>query len=61
MSNKSKINKQPTSAAEAKRAGVDPFDVTGNVRKKGQDPSPDDRERGERSDKERAQPLDTGR
>jgi hypothetical protein len=28
------------------RAG---FDVTGNVRRKGEDPSPDDRERGETS------------
>ena len=30
------------------------FDVTGNVEEKGQDPSPDDRQRGETSDKEAA-------
>jgi len=32
------------------------FDVTGNVEKKGEDPSPDDRDRGETSGKERARP-----
>ena len=30
------------------------FDAAGNVKAKGQDPSPDDRERGETSDKEAA-------
>ncbi|MBA2919645.1 hypothetical protein GON01_11360 [Sphingomonas sp. MAH-20] len=29
-------------------------EVSGNVRRKGQDPSPDDRERGETSDKDKA-------
>ena len=33
-------------------------DLTGNVRAKGQDPSPDDRARGEVSDKEDAAPVD---
>jgi len=35
-----------------KRNDEDEFDVTGNVKSKGQDPSPDDRQRGETSDKE---------
>ena len=35
-----------------KRNKDDEFDVTGNVAVKGQDPSPDDRQRGEASDKE---------
>ena len=34
------------------------FDITGNVREKGEDPSPDNRERGERSEKEAAGATD---
>ena len=49
---KDRINKQPTSAAEG-RDGRE-FDTTGNVRRKGEDPSPDDRDRGERSSQEPA-------
>ena len=30
------------------------FDIAGNVRERGEDPSPDDRDRGERSSKEKA-------
>ncbi len=56
---KDRINKQPTSAAQdgAERE----FDVTGNVRERGEDPSPDDRDRGERSGKEPAAARDSGR
>ena len=46
---KDRLNKRPTSEAEGDNDAE--FDVTGNVRDKGQDPSPDDRDRGERSDK----------
>ena len=49
---KDRINKQPTSAAEG--AEETEFEISGNVREKGQDPSPDDRDRGERSDAEPA-------
>jgi len=34
-----------------KKRTEDEFDVTGNVAVKGQDPSPDDRQRGESSDR----------
>ena len=37
---------------DKKRTDADDFDSTGNVKVKGQDPSPDDRQRGEVSDKE---------
>ena len=56
---KDRINKRPTSEAEGKTD--EEFDVTGNVREKGQDPSPDDRDRGERSDKEPADLGEVGR
>ena len=35
-----------------KKRTEDEFDVTGNIAVKGQDPSPDDRQRGESSDRE---------
>jgi len=54
-----RINKIPTSDAERDTDGE--FDVTGNVREKGQDPSPGDRDRGERSDKEPAGVEESGR
>ena len=55
---KDRINKQPTSAVESgDTAGLE---IAGNVREKGQDPSPDDRDRGERSERERAGPGDGG-
>jgi hypothetical protein len=37
-----------------------PFDIAGNARVRGEDPSPDDRARGETSSKEPAPPVDTG-
>jgi hypothetical protein len=52
VDDKDSINKQPTSEAEAGRDAE--TGIVGNVREKGQDPSPDDRERGERSDAEGA-------
>jgi hypothetical protein len=60
MSRKDRINKTPTSAVE--RDPRDEYDITGNVRRKGQDPSPDDRERGERADTDPAgpEPVDRG-
>jgi hypothetical protein len=36
------------------------YDITGNVRLEGEDPSPDDRERGETSNKDRKSPVDLG-
>jgi hypothetical protein len=33
-------------------------DITGNVKERGQDPSPGDRERGERSGADKAAPID---
>ena len=53
------IDKQSTSEAEAGR-DAEPG-IAGNVREKGQDPSPDDRERGERSDAQGAVAGETGR
>lgn len=47
---------EPTSE-EAQRE----FEIAGNVRRKGEDPSPDDRERGESSRKEREAPVDLDR
>ena len=49
---KDRINKTPTSAAEDPKGRE--FDIAGNVRERGEDPSPDDRDRGERSGKEKA-------
>jgi hypothetical protein len=37
------------------------YEIAGNVGRKGEDPSPDDRARGETSDKERAAPVDIDR
>ena len=39
---------------EKRKREDDEFNVTGNVATKGQDPSPDNRERGETSDKDSA-------
>ena len=47
MSDRNKINKTPASAAE--RDPADEYDMTGNVGRKGEQPSPAGRERGERS------------
>ena len=47
-----RINKQPTSAVE--RPEEAELDMAGNVRRRGEDASPDDRERGERSSAELA-------
>ena len=58
MNDKDRINKQPTS--ETREEGGGRRAVAGNVREKGQDPSPDDRERGERSDAEPAGAGDRG-
>jgi hypothetical protein len=54
MDNKDRIDKQRTSDAE--RSREDEFGLAGNVREKGQDPSPGDRARGERSDKDPVEP-----
>ena len=48
---KDRINKQPTTAEGGEKKE---FDITGNVRERGEDPSPDDRDRGERSSAEPA-------
>ena len=56
---KDRVNKTPTSEAEGDTDAE--FDVTGNVREKGQDPAPGDRDRGERSEKEPAGADASGR
>lgn len=58
MSKKSKINKQRTSAVAAERAGIDPFEMTVNRRRRGEHLSPADRGRGERSGAEQADVVD---
>lgn len=47
---------EPTEEERAKE-----FEIAGNVRRKGEDPSPDDRDRGETSKKERQAPVDLDR
>ena len=54
-----RINKDPTPAAEGTEARD--FDIAGNVRDRGEDPSPDNRDRGEASSKEPAGAEDRGR
>ena len=60
-SGKDQSNKRPTSAAQADRAEVDEFVASSNIRERRGDPSPDDRDRGEISSKEPAEPLDADR
>jgi hypothetical protein len=51
---KSRINKERTSDVVAERAGIDPHAIGGHRKRSGEDLSPDDRERGERSGAEPA-------
>ena len=57
---KSRIDKPRTSDVEREKAGIDEYDLAGNVRERGEDPSPDDRDRGERSSAEPAGMEPTG-
>ena len=50
VDDKDAINKRPTADRQPGREGE--FEIAGNVREKGQDPSPDNRNRGELSDSE---------
>jgi hypothetical protein len=59
VDDKQHINKKPTSSAEGEDERA--FDIAGNVKRRGEDPSPDDRERGERSDAGPADAEETGR
>ena len=59
MDDKQHINKEPTSSAESEDERA--FDIAGNVKRRGEDPSPDNRQRGERSDAEPADVEETGR
>ncbi len=59
MDDKDAINKQATSDAGAEDEQGLP--IAGNVRDKGQDPSPADRDRGERSDADRLGSAEAGR
>jgi hypothetical protein len=52
--NRNSVNSGPS----PKKPETDEFDITGNVRKKGEDPSPDDRERGESTSMDRNSPVD---
>jgi hypothetical protein len=58
MARKDRINKQATS--DVKR-DPEEFEIAGNARLRGEDPSPDDRARGERSVADPAGPVDRGR
>lgn len=52
--NRNTLNKGPT----PKRDEDGAFDIAGNAREKGEDPSPDDRERGESFGLDRNSPVD---
>jgi hypothetical protein len=54
-----RINKRPTSAAQGRDERE--FDIAGNVEERGEAPSPDNRDRGERSSKESAGTDDADR
>jgi hypothetical protein len=54
-----RINKPSTTSAEGR--GDREVDIADNLRERGEDPSPDDRGRGERSSKEPAGAEDRGR
>ncbi len=49
------VNKGPA----RKQDGGEDFEMTGNARRRGEDPSPDDRDRGETSVKERRPPVES--
>lgn len=50
--------KGPAQKSAGMQEGGAPFDIAGNVKERGEDPSPDDRARGETSGKEPAAPID---
>ena len=52
--NRNSVNAGPA----PKKRDTGEFDITGNVRAKGEDPSPDDRARGEGSSMDKNSPVD---
>ena len=58
MSDKDRINKDQTAGGE--RDQNSEFEIAGNMREKGQNPSPGDRDRGERSDSEAEEARGSG-
>jgi hypothetical protein len=52
------INRGPTGEQRLEDNYVEEFDIDGDVKRKGEDPSPADRERGETSSAERPAPID---
>jgi hypothetical protein len=52
--NRNTVNSGPA----PKKRDTGEFDITGNVREKGEDPSPDDRDRGETTSMDRNSPVD---
>ena len=52
------INRGPTGEQHLAKEREEEFDISGNVKCKGEDPSPDDRQRGEASSAERPAPVD---
>lgn len=50
--------KGPAQRSAQMQEGGAPFDIGGNVKERGEDPSPNDRVRGETSSKEPAAPID---
>lgn len=62
--NRAYEERQADQGQAARRAQIregDEFAIAGNARERGEDPSPDDRERGETSIKDPAAPVDTNR
>ena len=55
------VNRGPAGENRLEKAHQEEFEVAGNVRRKGEDPSPDDRERGERSEADPKPPIESGR
>ena len=55
---KGRDNSDTVNAGPSPQKETDEFKIGGNVREKGEDPSPDDRERGETSAKDPAPPVD---
>ena len=52
--NRDTVNSGPS----PKQKETGEFDIAGNVREKGEDPSPDDRDRGETTSMDRNSPVD---
>ena len=64
MSDDKERTRNPDEGTAARRAKIkegDEFAIAGNARERGEDPSPDDRSRGDTSIKDPAPPVDINR